>query len=366
LVDATTAAARIPVAPVYLLHGDEELRKRRAVAAVIERLVGGAGEHLDVERFEAGQSPTDAVLEALASPPLLSDARVVVVSEVQALSTADQRRLAQAIRSLPDGIHAVLVASAPEGRGRAGPPVSADLRGVVQERGKLYEFPVPKGRDLSEWVVKEAARRGKRIGGFDAQSLILAAGSDLATLASEIEKLATYVGGRERITREDIEAVAVKAEEYTIFNLVDAIGERKVERALSALPGILSADGDTGGALRVIAMVARQFRLLWQAKTLMDGGVNLQEAASAPADIMALLPKSPNVVDEVKRHRFLADRYATQARNFTRRQLASALDRIFQADCAVKGLTQDAMDGRAALESMIADLCRRGGDEDRA
>ncbi len=280
-------AAPIPRVPVYLLHGDEELRKRRATGKIIESL---AGEQLDVDRFEAGEATVEDVLETLACPPLFSDVRVVVVTQVQLFPSSDQNRLAGALEATPDGLHAILVASEPEKRPRSGPPVSAKLREVVESRGRIYEFTAPRGSDAIQWVQREAAREGKTIGRSDAETMVLAAGTDLAIIANEIQKLAAYLGERKRITREDIDAVVIKSEQYSIFNLVDAIGERRVEKALSVLPSVLSAGGDSGGVLRVIAMVARQFRLLWQAKVLADNGVDLRNPADAPADLAFATP----------------------------------------------------------------------------
>lgn len=363
LSERTPKAAPIPKVPVYLLHGDEELRKRRAVSKIITSLGGEQGQNLDIDRFEAAEAPVEDVLETLACPPLFSDVRVVVVTDVQAYAANAQDRLAHALESTPHSLHAILVASAPQGRSRSGPQVSAKLREVVENRGKIYEFTTPRGGDAIQWVQREVARAGKTISRSDAETMVLAAGTDLAIIANEIQKLAAYLGERERITREDIDAVVIKSEQYSIFNLVDAIGERRVERALSVLPSVLSASGDGGGALRVIAMVARQFRLLWQARVLADNGVDLRKPADAPADLAALLPESPNVLSEVKRHRFLAMRYMKQARNFSTKQLSEAIERIFEADCAAKGLTDETSDERAVLENMIADLCTTSGAE---
>jgi len=46
-----------------------------------------------------------------------------------------------------------------------------------------------------------------------------------------------------------------------------------------------------------------------------------------------------------------------QARNFSAKQLSEAIERIFEADCAAKGLTDEAADERAVVENMIVDLC---------
>ena len=57
-------------------------------------------------------------------------------------------------------------------------------------------------------------------------------GDDLRLIASELEKLALYVGDRPQITRDDVEAIVAPVREEEFFALAEAVGEGDTAKAL--------------------------------------------------------------------------------------------------------------------------------------
>ena len=70
------------------------------------------------------------------------------------------------------------------------------------------------------WIGRRFADLGKDIARADAEYLIFTSGSLMSQLIPEIEKLAGYVAGS-RVTRADIDKVAIKLPEARVFELSD-------------------------------------------------------------------------------------------------------------------------------------------------
>jgi DNA polymerase-3 subunit delta len=158
-------------------------------------------------------------------------------------------------------------------------------------------------------------------------------GGNLRLLDQEITKLVTYTAGERAITGEDVDAIVPYAQAVIIFDLVDALGQRNGRAAARTLHGLL----DAGAApLYLLAMIARQFRLLIQVKELQGLGVNQQ-----------------GIVKTLGLHPFPARKLQAQAIRFNASQLETILRWILDADVAIKS---GQMEPEAALDLLVADV----------
>jgi DNA polymerase-3 subunit delta len=120
----------------------------------------------------------------------------------------------------------------------------------------------------------------------------------------------------------------------SIFALMDALADRNGRLATSLLFKFL----DTGEPpLRLLALFARQIRLLVIARTLLDLG-------APAAEWNKRLGVPPFVVQKLQR----------QARKFSRPFLASAMRRLAQIDEDIK---TGRVDAALALEQFVCDVC---------
>jgi DNA polymerase-3 subunit delta len=133
-------------------------------------------------------------------------------------------------------------------------------------------------KDAVRWAVETALSDGVQLEADAARELVDALGGDLMLLASELEKLALYVGAKKRITLGDVEVMVLAAKQRSLYDLTEAISARDRARALAVLDAILStAEGEEGaiGHLYLLAKTYRQMlvilekrvrdsRALWQ------------------------------------------------------------------------------------------------------
>ena len=100
-------------------------------------------------------------------------------------------------------------------------------------------------------------------------------GEDTRQASQEITKLLTYVDYKHAIELADVEAVSIVTAQGNVFEMVDALGTGNGKKALASLHQLLESEEP----FQILGMVVRQFRLLLQAREIMDARGNAQTAA---------------------------------------------------------------------------------------
>ena len=123
-------------------------------------------------------------------------------------------------------------------------------------------------------------------------------------------------------------------QEGDIFALTDALGERNSKAAMRQFM-LLMEDNDL---LELTGMIHRQFRLLIQAREILDSG-----------------GKAQDIEQELGVLNFVARKLSDQARRFSLRQLLDIYDRLLKIDLDMKS---GGTPGDVAYEILIAELTR--------
>lgn len=123
------------------------------------------------------------------------------------------------------------------------------LYGAIRDRGMAIDCTVPKGNRKADQgarqaVLQERVRRTlsglrKRLEPSAYRAMYDMLGFDLRGFSSSLEKLVSYVGDRESITAEDVEAVLKRTRQDPIYELTNALTDRDLGAALSFLASLL-------------------------------------------------------------------------------------------------------------------------------
>lgn len=332
----------------YLFHGPDRFT------------IGETVTHLRARLFEADAAAAfnDTVLdgraigladlrEASDTLPFLGERRLVVVDGLVERcqgKTAEAKALAAGLVAylpeVPPSTRLVLI----DGTLAADNPVvtwaTRWLKGRTdaETAGVVRHFEAPKPALLAGWLERRAAATGGEIAPDAADALaeaITREGQvDLAVAGSELEKLLTYAGDR-CVTAADVALLVTPIDIERVYALLDALSERRGARAAAVLHRYLD-EGEP--PLRLLALVARQFRILALTRSLCDRGTPASE-------LPQLLPIPPFAVAKAVR----------QARGFTSRELAGALRLLLRADTEVK---TGRMDPTLALDLFVSRICR--------
>lgn len=215
---------------------------------------------------------------------------------------------------------------------------SLDKRGrlykLVRKKGVVEEFSSPNILQLKTWLTK--CLKDKTA--FDTScvdALILKIGNDQSQLALTVNNLLTLLKAenRRKLTLDDVNSLVTKTAEESIWEFVDAIGECKKARALEIMENLLKERNDF---MIIVAMIARQFRIITLAKALLENGKNYAEIASS-----------------LKLHPFVIRKAVGHTKNFTLDQLRKLYQKLVRTDLVVK---QGKFDEKLALDLLIAAL----------
>jgi DNA polymerase III delta subunit len=182
---------------------------------------------------------------------------------------------------------------------------------------------------------------------------------DMRRLETELGKLFDYMGDEVVIHASDVTEVLSRGPDEVIFKLCDALGARRGGEALRLLDSTFHIGTKPDGtALRVLTMLARQIRLVHQARILLEYRMIGRGAAPMSAEVAAMLP-----ADGIKatlanpRMAWMGDKLATQAKQWSFDALESALIALEHADGALKGIVPGGDNPREIIEECVVRMC---------
>ena len=339
---AASALWKPALLPVYLLFGEEDRMKEEAVAALVRHVVDADFTDFDLEKMTAGDATADSILAAAGQVPFGSERRLIVVQGMEQWRErgrqSEAERLAEGIARLADSACLVLVAAAQEDEEKRKTGITVKLDNAVKKAGAIVACRAIKGESLLAWVTERVQTEGKRIAPAAAEQLVGAVGTEMRPLEQEIIKLVCYVGERQTITGQDIALIVASSPEDVMFTTIDAITRRQTDRALLLLGELHRYDPKPQAvAPKLLALLSRQYRMLWQAKFLAEKRVNPREVRSLPPDLAAELPSEGNIAGIAFK---AADLFAL-SRSYTWEELTHALDQLLVCDLANKGGVTD-------------------------
>lgn len=195
---------------------------------------------------------------------------------------------------------------------------------LIIEKGIEKEFSVVENN--SNDIKKIFESKGLKITQEALNKLTKKTGLNLTRINQEIEKITAFLGKKKDINEKDIELLVSRSETEKIYELSDAIAERKKDIALEILHNLFK---DEIFPLQIMSVIISRFRLLIQSKLLVEDNSLSREK------IEKLLPsdKSHNIL---KQHPFVIRKVNQQSRTFSMRELKSCYKKLLEADKQLK------------------------------
>ena len=218
--------------------------------------------------------------------------------------------------------------------------VSDGLRGELESMGTVRNFAVLRGDQLRGWAAERVRAQGATFAAGALDRLVsLIDGAHLGELASEIDKLITYAGGRP-VQVQDVDDMVSGAVQYQTWDLTDAVIEGRTDRALGVLRRM---DAKNQPPQLLSYMLVRQYRQLMLAQAYLREGMGQAQIGSQMGLSGYPLKK---IIEQASRYQ--ADR------------LETAYRRLLENDVNVK---TGIMDADASFEMLIVSLAElaRGG-----
>lgn len=251
----------------YLLYGEEAYLKQQYREKLLKAL-NPQEDTMNFSRYEGKGIEIRELIDLCETMPFFSERRIVLLEDTGFFKNKCEE-LADYLKELPDYLYLVFVESEVDKRSR--------MYKGVKSAGRICEFARQDEKTLMRWAAGLLGKEGRKITQRDMEFFISRTGTDMGNLRMELEKLITYTMGRDIVTAQDIEEVCVIRTENRIFEMVRAVADRNQKRALELYYDLLALKEPP---MRILFLLARQFRQLLEAKEMSAEGASQNEIVS--------------------------------------------------------------------------------------
>lgn len=310
--DLATAFRHRQFAPLYLLYGEEgwfidELERLATTHAIAPH-----ERDFNLDVIFGPEANAQAALARCAQFPMMAERRLVVVRGFEKL---DGNAAFEAYAKAPNPTATVLLLC------HRKPDLRSKPYAALKKAAVWSNFESLRDRQLPGWVEGRFRDADVRTESGAAQTLAELSGPDLRSLDAEVDKLVTYVGDRQRVTRDDVLRAAGHSAEQNPFALQAALGRGDVPAALAIADALLSTAGNRSSeAIRIVALLAAYLTKLWKLTGCLAAGVPQSQWAGQ-------IGVPPFAVRE----------YEPPARRYGPDGIRRALNALLAADLELKG-----------------------------
>ena len=271
---------------VYLLFGEEGYLKRQYRDRLTRALLP-EGNTMNYACYEGKGTEIREVIDLAETMPFFAERRLIVFENTGFFKSGGND-LADYIKEMPESACFLFVENEVDKRSR--------LYKTVKAKGRAVELGFQDEGTLKRWVAGLVRNENRQAGEQTIAYFLNKTGTDMENITKELEKLFCYTLGRDTITKEDVDAVCVTQISNHIFDMVDAVAQKKQRRALELYYDLL-------------ALKEPPMRILLQVKGLLKSGYGRKEIAS-----------------KAGLHPFVAGKYMDQAKHFPTKELRAILE----------------------------------------
>ena len=248
------------VGSLYLFHGEEAYLRDHYLDQMKAKLIPPGMESFNYHRLAGKTLTAQRLAETVDALPMMSPRTLIVVQDYDLFKAPEGERKAitQLLEDLPEYCCLVFVYDTLAYKRDAR---MKKLAGVLQDKGQEVPFLRQETGDLVDWIGRRFRALGHDIDTADAQYLIFLCGDLMHGLIGEIEKIGAYAQGR-RVTRQDIDAVAIPVIDAVVFQMTDALSRRQTDKAFSVLTDLLRLQQ---APIMILAVLGKHFRQLYTA-----------------------------------------------------------------------------------------------------
>lgn len=256
---------------LYLFYGEEAFLRDDCLARLKGALLPAGLEEFNLHTAQGKDCSVDWIGQAVDCLPMMSERTLVVVTDFDLFGQGEQNRerLAELLSGLPDYCCLVFVYDL-----LAYKPAAKDkLAALLKKEGAVVNFQRQEQKTLAAWICRQFEKAGKSVDSSDAEYLIFLVGDLMHDLSAEIGKIAAYAPNK-RVTRGDMDAVAVPKVEAVVYQMTDAMARKDFDKAASVLADLLHSREP---AVMLLSVMGKYFRQLYTARLFLAAGKSREE-----------------------------------------------------------------------------------------
>jgi DNA polymerase-3 subunit delta len=309
---------------VYLFYGEERYIINTYLNKIVELALEGGDKSMNYDIYETRLNNIDKIIDSIATLPFFSSKRVIVIKDYnlfKSKNSNDVAKLQEAIIRIPDTTLLIIIEEEVDKRTK--------LYKLLSKNGTGVEFNRLSDGELIKYIASVLNKYGKKIDKDCVKHFIQTVGYDLQNIHNELDKVIDY-NENSIIIKQSIDEVCIRTIESRIFDLVDCMGSGNKDKALKLYYDlIISKEHPT----KILFMLTRQFRLIYQTKLLYSQGFDKNSIAR-----------------KIKIPPFVANKCIKQSSNFTLPNLKQSLNECLEIE---KDIKTGKIDSKIGIELII-------------
>ena len=311
--------------PVYFLMGDEPYYIDKLSDEFSKNLLTAEEQEFNQVILYGKDITTEQIISEAKQFPFGSEKRVVIVKEGQHLKNIE---VLDSYLDNPQPSTVVVISykgKSVDKRKKFGKNLAKKC--IVFESKKLYDNKIP------AWILAYVKEKGFSIDNSATAVLAEYLGADLSKITNELDKLMLVVKKEEQITTKLIEYHIGISKDYNVFELQNALGQKKVVKA-NRIINHFAEKTKNHHIFPVMSALFSYFQKIMVYHFLEDKST--KSAASA-------LIVNP----------FFVSQYQTAAKNYNKRQLFYIIEHLKEYDLKSKGVNNKSTDQSGLLKELI-------------
>ena len=291
---------------VYLLYGEEAYLKKQYKDKLKNAMVS-PDDNMNYAYYEGKGINVNEVIDLAETLPFFAERRLIVLEDTGFFKNASAE-FADYIKDMPETTSIIFVETEVDKRGK--------LYKAVQAKGRAVELGRQDENTLIRWVASNVKQEQKQISENTVRYFLAKVGTDMENIQRELEKLFCYTLDKDCIATEDVEEICTTQITNQIFDMVNAVADKKQRKALEFYNDLLALKEPP---MRILALLTRQFKLLLEVKTMDKLGYGRKEIA-----------------EKAGINPFVVGKYQAQAKAFSEKELRQIMEDSVETDEAIK------------------------------
>lgn len=289
---------------VYLLFGTKDYSINYEIKKICKNI-----DDMNISRYDLNNDLISLVIEDAKTISLFGDKKIVIADNANmftASTSKDSEIIEDYLKNINEYTDLIFIVHSDKIDARK------KITKAIKEKGKIIEF----NDDLDAVNLIRRLFKDYNIEYSDIKLLIDRVGNNPLIITNEINKIKIYKGNDKNITSEDILNLTNKIIEIDVFKLIDYIVKKDKENALELYNEMLKVNEEP---IKIIVILANQFRIMYQSKELLKKGYSEKDIASI-----------------LKIHPYRVKLAIQNSRNYTSEMLLKYLNDLADIDIGIK------------------------------
>ena len=297
---------------IYLIYGTEEYLIKKELSKIIDNSNINKD---NIIRYNLNEVNVSNVIEEASTISMFDDNKFIICEECSFLTGSTKKEIDHNIDSLIkyinnpfSDVYIVFIVNDEK---------LDERKKIVKELKKLskvIQCNRLESHDLNNYIYNYFKENNYNIDMSLVRLIIDKVKYDLANIINECDKLMLYKDNDKNIIKEDIDNMIIETMEDNIFELTNSIMQKNVNKSIKIYKDLLLKGEEP---IKLIVMIANQFRLILQVKLMVKNGYNQIEM--------------PNVIKEHPYRVKLA-----LASDYTEKELINNIKKLYKLDYDIK------------------------------